>query len=104
VLNAILYVAEHGCKWRGLPKRFSNWHTIYTRMNRWPKRPKSGVLDRVFKELQQAQVLSTMVMVNTQPWATPSCDVGFAALNLDRRMTPVGRSRQYGNRISKAGC
>jgi len=35
VLNAILYVAEHGCKWRGLPKRFGNWHTIYTRMNRW---------------------------------------------------------------------
>src|SRR5678810_1417090 len=25
VLNAILYVAEHGCKWRGLPKRFGNW-------------------------------------------------------------------------------
>jgi transposase len=22
VVNAILYVAEHGCKWRGLPKRF----------------------------------------------------------------------------------
>ena len=37
VLNAILYVAEHGCKWRGLPKRFGNWHTIYTRMNRWSK-------------------------------------------------------------------
>ena len=30
VLNAILYVAEHGCKWRGLPARFGNWHTIYT--------------------------------------------------------------------------
>ena len=28
VLNAILYVAEHGCKWRGLPVRFGNWHTI----------------------------------------------------------------------------
>jgi len=37
VLNAILYVAEHGCKWRGLPRRFGNWHTIYTRMNRWSK-------------------------------------------------------------------
>jgi hypothetical protein len=36
-VNAILYVAEHGCKWRGLPKRFGNWHTIYTRMNRWTK-------------------------------------------------------------------
>ena len=54
MLNAILYVTEHGCKWRGLPKRFGNWHTVYTRMNRWSK---SGVLDRVFAELQQAQVV-----------------------------------------------
>ena len=54
VVNAILYVAEHGCKWRGLPKRFGNWHTIYTRMNRWTK---AGVLDRMFEELQKAQVV-----------------------------------------------
>src|SRR5215475_9628870 len=54
VLNAILYVAEQGCKWRGLPKRFGNWHTIYTRMNRWSK---SGVTDRVFERLQQAQMV-----------------------------------------------
>ena len=54
VLNAILYVAEHGCKWRGLPKRFGNWHTIYTRMNRWSKK---GVLDRVFEQLQQEQIV-----------------------------------------------
>ena len=37
VLNAILYVAEQGCKWRGLPPRFGNWHTVYTRMNRWSR-------------------------------------------------------------------
>lgn len=48
VLNAILYVAEHGCKWCGLPKHFGNWHTIYTRMNRWSK---NGVLDRIFERL-----------------------------------------------------
>jgi transposase len=54
VLNAILYVAEHGCKWRGVPKRFGNWHTIYTRMNRWAK---AGVLDRVFGALQQEQIV-----------------------------------------------
>src|SRR4051812_36010335 len=41
VINAMLYVAEQGCKWRGLPKRFGNWHTIYTRMRRWTK---AGVL------------------------------------------------------------
>jgi transposase len=71
VLNAILYVAEHGCKWRGLPKRFGRWHTIYTRMNRWSR---SGVLDRVFTELQREQIVririeavsldSTMVKVH----------------------------------------
>ena len=54
VLNAILYVAEHGCKWRGLPGRFGNWHTIYTRMNRWAK---AGVLDRVFTVLQEQQII-----------------------------------------------
>jgi transposase len=54
VLNAILYVAEQGCKWRGLPKDLGNWHTIYTRMNRWSK---AGVLDRVFARLQQEQIL-----------------------------------------------
>jgi transposase len=58
VLNAILYVAEHGCKWRGLPKRFGRWHTIYMRMNRWSK---SGVLDRVFTELQRAQIVRVRI-------------------------------------------
>jgi transposase len=71
VLNAILYVAEQGCKWRGLPRRFGNWHTVYTRMNRWSK---SGVLDRLFQRLQQSQIVrikieavsldSTMVKVH----------------------------------------
>jgi transposase len=54
VLNAILFVAEQGCKWRGLPKRFGNWHTIYVRMNRWAK---SGALDRVFEKLQLEQIV-----------------------------------------------
>ncbi len=54
LLNALLYVAEHGCKWRGLPKRFGNWHTIYTRMNRWSK---NGVLDQVVDQLQREQIV-----------------------------------------------
>jgi transposase len=58
VLNAILYVAEQGCKWRGLPKYLGNWHTIYTRMNRWAK---SGVLARLFTCLQQEQLLRIRV-------------------------------------------
>ena len=54
VLNAILYVAEQGCKWRGLPKRLGRWHTIYMRMSRWAK---NGVLDRVFEQLQLEQIV-----------------------------------------------
>ena len=60
VLNAILYVAEHGCKWRGLPGHFGNWHTIYTRMNRWSK---SGVLDRVFEHLQREGIVKVKLEV-----------------------------------------
>lgn len=54
VLNAILYVAEQGCKWRGLPSRFGRWHTVYTRMSRWSR---NGVLDRIFERLQQEQII-----------------------------------------------
>jgi transposase len=54
ILNAILYVTEHGCKWRGLPERFGRWHTVYTRMSRWSK---AGVLDRIFERLQRAQLI-----------------------------------------------
>ena len=53
LLNAILYVAEQGCKWRALPAHFGNWHTIYTRMNRWAKR---GVWDRVFEQMQRLRI------------------------------------------------
>lgn len=47
-------MAERGCEWRGLPKRFGNWHTVYARMNRWAK---AGVLDHMFEELQKAQIV-----------------------------------------------
>ena len=59
-LNAVLYVMENGCKWRRLPERFGNWHTIYTRMNRWSK---SGVWDRLFAQLQQEGVLAVELKV-----------------------------------------
>ena len=54
LVNAILYVTENGCKWRALPKSYGNWHTVYTRMNRWSK---NGVLQRLFEALQQENVI-----------------------------------------------
>jgi len=58
VINAILYIAEHGCKWRGLPEQFGKWSSIYKRANRWAK---SGVLDHVFEVLQEADVINIQV-------------------------------------------
>ena len=55
MLNAFLYVAEHGCKWRGLPPRFGKWYTIYKRMNRWAR---NGVLDRILKGLAQEGIIN----------------------------------------------
>jgi len=60
ILNAILYVAENGCKWRALPKEFGNWNTIYVRMNRWAK---NGVLDRVFVALQKERLIRMKIEV-----------------------------------------
>ena len=53
-LNGVLYIIENGCKWRALPKEFGNWHTIYTRLNRWCK---NGTLDKIFITLQEANVI-----------------------------------------------
>jgi transposase len=58
VINAVLYVAENGCKWRALPERFGNWHTIYTRLRRWVE---AGVLDRLFQALQEHRLIRIRV-------------------------------------------
>ena len=50
--------ASPTCKWRGLTKRFGNWHTLYTRMNRWSN---NGVLERVFEQLQQEQIVRIQI-------------------------------------------
>jgi transposase len=58
VINAVLFVAENGCKWRALPARFGNWHTIYTRLRRWAA---AGVLDRVFQALPEHRLIRIRV-------------------------------------------
>ena len=60
VLNAGIYVLENGCKWRGLPKEYGNWHTIYTRLARWAK---SGILQKVFLMLQEKGIIQIHVSI-----------------------------------------
>ena len=53
-MNAILYVTKNGGKWKALPKCYGNWHTVYTRMNRWSN---NGVLQRLFEGMQEENLI-----------------------------------------------
>jgi transposase len=52
-LNALLFLAENGCKWRNLPVKYGKWHSIYMKLSSWAK---SGVLERVFTELRDCGI------------------------------------------------
>ena len=58
LINAVLYIAENGCKWRSLPPEFGNWNTIYVRIRRWAE---NGVLDRLFEALQAHNIIRVSV-------------------------------------------
>jgi transposase len=59
-INAILYIAENGCKWRALPKEYGKWSTIYKKFSRWAK---SGVIQRIFAALQAEEIIAIHVEV-----------------------------------------
>ena len=90
LINAVLYIAENGCKWRSLPPEFGNWNTIYVRIRRWAE---NGVLDRLFEALQAHNIIrvsvncigldSTSIKVNTD---------GTGALKKTARNPSVNRA------------
>ena len=85
-LDAWLYVYYQGCTWRGLPREFGDWHTVYVRLNRWAK---AGVLERVARALQQELL----------------AELDLDALSLDSTIIPVhahgsGALRKRGARRS----
>lgn len=51
---ALLYIIENGCKWRALPKKYGNWHTIYMRFSRWSQ---NGTIQKIFEELQEMNII-----------------------------------------------
>jgi transposase len=53
-VNALLYIIENGCKWRAIPEKYGNWHTIYVRFNRWSK---NGVIENLFLALQEKNII-----------------------------------------------
>lgn len=49
-VNALIFMARSGCRWRDLPERFGNFETVKKRYYRWIE---VGVLDELFQALAQ---------------------------------------------------
>jgi len=49
-LNAVFWVARHGCAWRALPARFGKHDTLRKRSRRWAQK---GIWQRLFEAVQQ---------------------------------------------------
>jgi transposase len=49
-IEAVLWIARTGARWRDLPAQFGKWYTAYTRFRRWTKK---GVWPGVFSDLAQ---------------------------------------------------
>lgn len=49
----MLWIARSGAPWRDLPERYGPWSSVYQRFRRWTKK---GIWQRVFEELQEADL------------------------------------------------
>lgn len=82
IVNAILWLAQNDCKWSALPSRFGSWHTVYTRVHRWSK---SGVLDRVFEQMQRLQLIRLRLeVIEPDGQSTATAATGNVYLRLSR--------------------
>jgi len=52
---AIMKMLAISIPWRDCPEEYGNWHTIYTRFNRWSN---NGLLWKILYELSQNKVIS----------------------------------------------
>lgn len=57
-LEAVLFVAHNGGRWRNLPERFGKWNSVFVRFNRWSKK---GIWRRLFESVQEADLEWLMV-------------------------------------------
>lgn len=48
IVNAILYWADNGIKWRAMPHDFPPWSTVYDSIRRWVK---TGVWKKINQQL-----------------------------------------------------
>ena len=90
-LEAVLHLADSGCKWRQLPDRFGAWDAVY---NRFRRRVRAGVFGRLFADLP-AQVAAGVdgarrVFVDSTVVRAHASAAGAPAAKGGRRGRPSG--------------
>lgn len=70
VINALMYVADNGIKWRAMPHDFPAWQTVYGYLRRWSQ---SGLWEQMMLSLgRQVRVQvgrdeqPSLVMIDSQ--------------------------------------
>jgi len=61
-LNALLWMARSGSRWRDLPERFGEFQTVKRRYYRWIE---NGVLDRLFEALSSEADMEWLMIDST---------------------------------------
>ncbi len=68
-INALIWMARSGGRWRDLPERYGNYHTVKKRYYRWIE---AGVLEKIFAvlsaqaDLEWVSVDSTSIRAHAQ--------------------------------------
>lgn len=61
-IEAVLWIARTGSKWRDLPTEFGRWNSVTMRFARWSR---AGIWQRVFAELSQEADLREICLDST---------------------------------------
>lgn len=61
-INALLWMARSGCRWRDLPERFGHYQTVKRRYYRWIEQ---GVVDKLFAQLSVEADLEWLMIDST---------------------------------------
>lgn len=61
-IEAVLWIGRTSSPWRDLPAELGNWHTTYTRFNRWAV---SGVWQRIVEAVSGDRDLEALMMDST---------------------------------------
>ena len=88
-LEALVYLADSGCKWRQLPERFGAWDAVYNRFRRWID---AGVFERLFADLTPTARLDSIrrVFIDSTTVRAHSHAAGAPAQKGGRRTSASG--------------